>query len=50
LLHYVGERLVCVESVSAPLDHMAARKLLETGKSPAPEAACDPAVPLKNHA
>ena len=50
LLHYVGDRLVCVESVSAPLDHMAARKLLETGRSPAPEAACDPAVPLKNHA
>lgn len=49
LLHYVGDRLVCVESVNAPLDHMAARKLLETGKSPAPELACDPAVPLKQH-
>lgn len=48
LLHYVGERLVCVESVNAPLDHMAARKLLETGKSPAPALACDPAVPLKS--
>ena len=50
MLHYVGERLVCVESVNAPLDHMAARKLLETGKSPAPAVACDPAVPLKSHA
>ena len=47
LLHYVGERLVCAESVNAPLDHMATRKLLETGKSPAPDVACDPAVALK---
>ncbi len=47
ILHYVGERLVCVESVNAPVDHMAARKLLETGKSPEPAAACDAAVPLK---
>ena len=50
VLHYVGERLVCVESVNAPLDHMAARKLLEAGKSPAPALACDSAVPLKAHA
>ncbi len=49
LLHYVGERLVCAESVNAPMDHMAARKLIEAGKSPAPELACDPATPLKAH-
>ncbi|HPM69075.1 MAG TPA: oxidoreductase C-terminal domain-containing protein, partial [Piscinibacter sp.] len=48
ILHYVGDRLACVESVNAPLDHMAARKLLETGKSPAPTVACDPAVALKS--
>jgi 3-phenylpropionate/trans-cinnamate dioxygenase ferredoxin reductase subunit len=47
LLHYAGERLVCVESVNAPLDHMAARKLLEAGLSPEPAAACDAARPLK---
>jgi 3-phenylpropionate/trans-cinnamate dioxygenase ferredoxin reductase component len=47
ILHYVGERLSCVESVNAPADHLAARKLLETGRSIPPEAACDPAVPLK---
>jgi 3-phenylpropionate/trans-cinnamate dioxygenase ferredoxin reductase subunit len=35
--------------VNAPLDHMAARKLLETGRSPAPALACDATVPLKNH-
>jgi 3-phenylpropionate/trans-cinnamate dioxygenase ferredoxin reductase subunit len=49
LLHYAGEQLVCAESVNAPLDHLAARKLLEAGRSPPPDVACDPAVPLKNH-
>jgi len=48
MLHYQGDRLVCVESVNAPLDHMAARKLLETGTSPLPAQASDPAVPLKS--
>lgn len=49
ILHYVGEQLVCVESANAPLDHMAARKLLEAGKSPARAMACDAGVPLKAH-
>ena len=47
VLHYVGERLACVESVNAPMDHLAARKLLETGRTVPPDLACDPAVPLK---
>jgi 3-phenylpropionate/trans-cinnamate dioxygenase ferredoxin reductase subunit len=49
ILHYVDARLVCVESVNAPLDHMAARKLLEAGRSPDPSVACDPAIALKTH-
>ena len=49
ILHYVQDRLVCVESVNAPMDHMAARKLLESGKSPSPEVACDAAMALKTH-
>ena len=48
LLHYVGERLVCVESINAPVDHMAARKLLEVRISPPVDQACDPARPLKS--
>jgi 3-phenylpropionate/trans-cinnamate dioxygenase ferredoxin reductase component len=48
LLHYVGDRLVCVESVNAPADHLAARKLLEARLSPAPQQACDPARQLKS--
>jgi len=47
LFHYVGERLVCVESVNAPMDHMMARKLLEAGKHPSAAQVCDPAVALK---
>lgn len=49
ILHYAAGRLACVESVNAPLDHLAARKLLESGQSPEPLAAIDPAVPLKTH-
>lgn len=48
ILHYDGERLACVESVNAPMDHMMSRKLLEAGRSPAPAMACDPAVALKS--
>jgi 3-phenylpropionate/trans-cinnamate dioxygenase ferredoxin reductase subunit len=47
ILHYAGDRLVCVESVNAPMDHMMARRLLEAGASPTPEVACDPAVAWK---
>ncbi|MBS0451299.1 MAG: FAD-dependent oxidoreductase [Proteobacteria bacterium] len=48
LLHYVDGQLVCAESVNAPVDHMMTRKLLEAGKSPAPEQVADAAVPLKS--
>ena len=48
VLHYRSGQLACVESVNAPLDHMAARKLLEAGKNPPPELACDPGVALKS--
>lgn len=48
ILHYAGDRLACVESVNAPMDHLAARKLLETGVAVPPERACDPAFPLKS--
>lgn len=47
LLHTLEGRLVCVESVNAPQDHLAARKLLELGITPPLAAACDPAQPLK---
>ena len=48
VLHYAGGQLACVESVGAPMDHIAARKLLEAGISPDPREACDPARALKS--
>jgi 3-phenylpropionate/trans-cinnamate dioxygenase ferredoxin reductase subunit len=50
VLHYAGGQLACVESVNAPMDHIAARKLLEAGISPDPGEACDPARALKSFA
>lgn len=50
ILHYTGGGLACVESVNAPMDHMAARKILELGRSPDPAAASDSSVPLKQFA
>lgn len=48
ILHYADGRLACIESVNAAPDHMAGRKLIEQGRSPAPAQACDPAAPLKS--
>jgi len=48
LLPYLADKLVCVESVNAPADHLAARKLLEAGLSPQPAIACDANYPLKD--
>jgi Reductase C-terminal len=47
ILHYAQDRQVCVESVNAPMDHMAARKLQESGKSPSPEIVRDANTALK---
>jgi 3-phenylpropionate/trans-cinnamate dioxygenase ferredoxin reductase subunit len=43
----VGQTLCCVESVNAPMDHMASRKLLEQGVSPNRAQAADSTIPLK---
>jgi 3-phenylpropionate/trans-cinnamate dioxygenase ferredoxin reductase subunit len=48
LWHYLGDRLVCVESVNAPMDHMIARKLLESGRHPSPALVVDTTVALKS--
>jgi len=48
VLHFAEGHLVCVESINAPIDHIAARKLLEQGKNPPREQLADPAVPLKS--
>lgn len=46
ILHYQDDVLVCVESLNAPADHLAARKLLNAQSSLPPELACDSTRPL----
>lgn len=47
---FEGDRLVGVESVNRPADHMAARKLLAGEPAVTPEQAADPSFDLKTHA
>lgn len=49
VLHFADGRLLCVESVNNPIDHIAARKLLEQGKNPPRDQLLDPSIPLKAH-
>ncbi len=44
---YRGERLAGVESLNRPADHMIARRLLQSGRSPTPDQAADPVFDLK---
>jgi 3-phenylpropionate/trans-cinnamate dioxygenase ferredoxin reductase subunit len=44
---YRGEKLVAVESVNRPADHMIARRLLAGNLSPSPEEAADESFDLK---
>jgi 3-phenylpropionate/trans-cinnamate dioxygenase ferredoxin reductase subunit len=45
---YARKRLVAVESINAPADHMMARKLIMAGVSPTPDEAADPACALRD--
>lgn len=49
LCHREG-RLVAVESVNSPADHIAARKLIVAGVGPDPQTATAPGFSLKGHA
>ncbi|OZI77200.1 NAD(P)/FAD-dependent oxidoreductase [Bordetella genomosp. 12] len=49
VMHFLNGRLMCVESINAPLDHMAARKLLDLAEHPPVDVLLDPAVALKTH-
>lgn len=37
VFHYLGGRLICIESVNRPADHMLGRKMLAAGFSPRPQ-------------
>lgn len=48
IFHYQAGKLLAVDSVNMPRDHMLARKLIEAGVSPQAEQAADPAFDLKS--
>lgn len=48
LFHMVGDKLLCAESVNAPLDHMMSRKLIEKCMPLNPSTLADPLIPLKS--
>lgn len=48
LFHMVGDKLLCAESVNAPLDHMMSRKLIEKRMQLNPSTLADPSIPLKS--
>jgi len=48
--YYLGERLIAVDSLDSPADHLAARLLLAEELNPPTELAADPSVRLKDWA
>jgi 3-phenylpropionate/trans-cinnamate dioxygenase ferredoxin reductase subunit len=44
----IDGKLMCAESVNAPLDHMMSRKLIEAGLLVNPASLADPSIPLKS--
>jgi 3-phenylpropionate/trans-cinnamate dioxygenase ferredoxin reductase subunit len=48
IFHYAGDRLVAIDSVNRPADHMIGRRLLAAGISPPPEVAADETADLKS--
>lgn len=48
LFRYDGPRLVAIESINRPADHMMGRRLIAAGVSPTPEQAGDPAFDLRS--
>lgn len=48
IFHVVNGRLLCAESVNAPLDHMISRKLIEAGVGMNAASLADPSIPLKS--
>ncbi len=47
VFHYAGSRLICIESVNRPADHMMGRKMLGAGFSPTKAAVSAGADALK---
>lgn len=47
LLYYAGPRLIAVDSINRPADHLAARRLIAAGAEVPAEEAARPEIPLK---
>ncbi|WP_300588137.1 FAD-dependent oxidoreductase [Marivita sp.] len=45
--YYAGDRLLAIDAMNDPRAYMVGKRLIEAGKSPAPEAVADPATDLK---
>ena len=45
--YYRGDRLLAIDAMNEPKSYAFGRKILESGKSPAPETVADPATDLK---
>lgn len=45
--YYAGERLLAVDAMNEPRAYMVGKRLIDAGKSPAPEAVADPETDLK---
>ena len=45
--YYAGDRLLAVDAANDPRAYMIGKRLIEAGRSPAPEAVADPATDLK---
>ena len=48
-LYYHDGQLISTDSINAPRDYMAVRKILERGGNISPAAAANPDIPLKDH-
>jgi 3-phenylpropionate/trans-cinnamate dioxygenase ferredoxin reductase subunit len=47
VFHYAGDRLVAIDSVNRPADHMAGRRMIAAGISPAVDVVTDESTDLK---
>jgi 3-phenylpropionate/trans-cinnamate dioxygenase ferredoxin reductase subunit len=47
VFHYAGDRLVAIDSVNRPADHVLGRRMIGAGTSPRPEAVADEGTDLK---
>ena len=45
--YFAGDQLLAVDAINAPRDYMVGKRLIEAGKSPAPEVLADPETDMK---